>query len=260
MLKTLPGTYIKWSSPGGVLFLKKQIWSELPEENKKKRYALELVMACVLLLSFVFLSKEAAVVSKEMTSEKVIAVDAGHGGRDPGMIGIGNLREDQINLAIAFKLKEQLEERGYTVVMTRTDANGLYEEDAVNKKVQDLWNRIDRIKKSDPLLTISIHQNSYQDPSVKGPQVFYYETSTEGRRLAGAIQKQLNETLAPSSPRTEKGNKTYFLLKKCPGVINIVECGFLTNPQEAALLQEEAYQEKAAAAIAQGIERYLSGE
>ena len=101
--------------------------------------------------------------------------------------------------------------------MTRTDANGLYEEDAVNKKVQDLWNRIDRIKKSDPLLTISIHQNSYQDPSVKGPQVFYYETSTEGSGWAGAIQEQAERNPGPFLSQNRKGQQNLFPAEKVSG-------------------------------------------
>ena len=239
----------------GCFVLKKYTFADII--NGKKKGILEAAMACLLLASFVFLSREAAVVSKEMNEQKMIVVDAGHGGRDPGMVGVGGLKEDGVNLAIAKKLKGQLEQNGYTVIMTREDENGLYEEGALNMKVQDLEKRISVIDESNALLTISIHQNSYEDASVKGPQVFYYEDSLEGERLARAIQERMNQELSPSSPREAKGNKTYYLLKNSSGVVNIVECGFLTNPDEAGLLQTEEYQERVAKAIVDGIQSYM---
>ena len=119
-----------------------------------------------------------------------------------------------------------------------------------------MQNRIALIRKYAPVLSVSIHQNSYSDPQVKGPQVFYYEDSESGKALALAIQEQMNQKLSVSRPRAAKGNRTYYLLKRSPGVINIVECGFLTNPEEAALLQTEAYQMKVAEAVAEGIVTY----
>ena len=201
---------------------------------------MELIMACLMLVSFYLLSRQAAVVS--VSSKKVpkgqekgvIVIDAGHGGEDPGMIGIKNLEEKGINLQIAKKLCAHLEKEGYTVVMTREKDQGLYGESRNNRKAQDMQKRIRIIKETTPLLTVSIHQNSYQDPEVKGPQVFYYQDSREA-----------------------KGNKTYYLLKRSEGILTIIECGFLTNPEEATLLVQEEYQEKLAEAIADGIIRYL---
>lgn len=210
-----------------------------------KKRVMEMMMAILLLISVFFLSKEAAVVSNETAEkEKVIVIDAGHGGADPGMIGIGGLEEKGINLAVSMKLKEALENQGFTVVMTRQEDKGLYEEGTRNKKVQDMQNRIEVMEKAKPILAVSIHQNSYTEESVKGPQVFYYETSAEGQKLAVNIQSALNTELSTERPRKEKGNTSYFLLKKSPCVLNIVECGFLTNKQEAELLQTEEYQQK----------------
>ena len=144
-------------------------------------------MACLLLISFYFLSRQAAAVSVWMNSEEVekkenvIVLDPGHGGSDPGMIGIDGLEEKNINLSVTLLLKEKLEEKGYTVVLTREEDKGLYDESAQNKKAQDLQRRIALIDETAPALTVSIHQNSYHDPAVKGPQVFYYETSPEGK-------------------------------------------------------------------------------
>ncbi len=223
-----------------------------------KKYVMEMTMAVLLLISVFFLSKEAAVVANENAGkEKVIVIDAGHGGADPGMVGIGGLEEKGINLAVSMKLKESLEDQGFTVVMTRTEDQGLYQEGARNKKVQDMQNRIEIMEKAKPLLAVSVHQNSYTEESVKGPQVFYYESSAEGQKLAVSIQNALNTELSVERPRKEKGNTSYFLLKKSPCVLNIVECGFLTNEKEAELLQTEEYQQKIVEAVTKGIVQYV---
>ncbi len=223
-----------------------------------KKHVMEMTMAVLLLVSVFFLSKEAAVVSNENTGkEKVIVIDAGHGGADPGMVGIGGLEEKGINLDVSMKLKESLENQGFTVVMTRTEDQGLYQEGTRNKKVQDMQKRIEIMEKAKPLLAVSIHQNSYTEESVKGPQVFYYESSAEGQKLAVSIQNALNTELSVERPRKEKGNTSYFLLKKSPCVLNIVECGFLTNEKEAKLLQTEEYQQKIVEAVTKGIVQYM---
>lgn len=217
---------------------------------------MELAMAFLLLLCFYFMSREAAQVSGQLHEKRVVAVDAGHGGSDPGMVGLGGLEEKGINLEIAKKLKDILENQGFTVVMTRESDEGLYQEGAVNKKVQDLQKRIEIIKEASPLLTVSIHQNSYPDEKVRGPQVFYYRDSPEGERFAATLQECINKGLKVERPRAAKGNTTYYLLKRSPGILAIVECGFLTNPEEAALLTDALYQDAMASAIAQGIMEY----
>lgn len=242
--------------PGGVfVFLwKKKIGNR---SGQWGQHALELAMACMLLVCFYILSREAALTVGNMQESPAILVDAGHGGVDPGMVGMGGLEEKGLNLAIAKKLEEVLKSKGYRVIMTRETDKGLYEEGARNKKRQDMGRRIALIEKEKPALTVSIHQNSYRDASVKGPQVFYYAESVEGARLAKLLQEKMNTGLSIQRPRQAKENKSYYLLKKSPGVVNIVECGFLTNPGEAELLQQEEYQQKIAEAIAEGIASYL---
>ena len=229
-----------------------------------KKHFIELGMAVLMLLCFYILSREAAITSgklvnasKDMSENKVILVDAGHGGVDSGMVGVDGLKEKGINLKIAQKLKSVLTKKGFTVVMTREEDKGLYEENTQNMKAQDLQNRIALIREYAPVLSVSIHQNSYSDPQVRGPQVFFYEDSEEGKKLALAIQEKMNQELNVSRPRVAKGNKTYYLLKRSEGVINIVECGFLTNQEEAELLKQEDYQQKVAQSIADGINEYL---
>lgn len=216
-------------------------------------------MAAGMLFAIYLLSREGAVLAGKtrIQEQKVIVVDSGHGGIDPGVVGIDGLEEKGINLKIAGYLGEFLEEEGFQVVFTREDDRGLYEEDSPNKKNQDLKKRCEIIKETDPLLTVSIHQNSYQDPGVCGPQVFYYTGSEKGEELAESIQEALNEELEIQRPRKAKANASYYLLKKTEGVVNIVETGFLTNPREAELLQTEAYQKKCARAMGAGILKFV---
>ena len=221
-----------------------------------KKKMLELGMGVLLLVCFLALSREAASVAGQAKQE-VILVDAGHGGTDPGMIGVDGLEEKGVNLAIAKKLKVLLEKENYQVVMTREEDQGLYEEGTTNQKVQDMQNRCALIAEKKPVVSVSIHQNSYSDSQVKGPQVFFYEQSQEGMELATCIQEQMNRQLDVERPRQIKGNTTYYLLKRSEGILNIVECGFLTNPQEAQKLQTEEYQQKVAEAIKDGILEFL---
>lgn len=220
---------------------------------------MELLIGCFLLVCFYYLSREAAVVTVEMNQKKVIVVDCGHGGSDPGMIGVDGLKEKDFNLAIGLKVKDALEKRDFQVVMTRDTDTGLYEEASKNKKAQDMQKRILLIQEVRPVLTVSIHQNSYEDSGVKGPQVFYYRDSIQGEELAKILQEKLNEYLQVERPREAKGNTTYYLLRRSPGVLNIVECGFLTNPEEAAMLSQEEYQQKVAEAVADGVAQYVNG-
>ena len=155
-----------------------------------KKHFIELAMAVLMLVCFYILSWEAAEtagrlidVSGNIKADQVILVDAGHGGVDSGMVGIGGLKEKGINLDIAMKLKTILEKKGLAVVMTREEDKGLYENGTKNMKAQDLQNRIEQIRIYEPVLSVSIHQNSYSDPGVKGPQVFYYEDSEKNWHL-----------------------------------------------------------------------------
>ncbi len=187
-----------------------------------------------------------------------VVIDAGHGGTDPGKVGINDQLEKDINLEIAIMLKDFLQAEGIQVIMTREGDKGLYDENASNKKVQDMKRRLEIIENANPVLVVSIHQNSYHEEYVKGAQVFYYATSEESKRLAGVLQEQLR-ALDPENNRQAKGNDSYFLLKKTSRTIVIVECGFLSNREEAEKLSTHLYQEKVAWNIHMGIMKYLNG-
>jgi len=228
---------------------------------KKK---LELVMAAVLLIAAGIFAKEGAVLvgSSAIKNEKqtCIVIDAGHGGADPGKVGINDVEEKKLNLEIALRLQRLLESEGVQVVLTREDDNGLYSDGSDNKKVEDMRRRCEIITEAMPAFTISIHQNSYPEEYVKGAQTFYYENSQEGKMLAEQIQTSMIERLDKENHRAAKSNDSYYLLKRTPTPTVIVECGFLSNSQEAALLTTEEYQEQVAWAIHMGIMQYLNKE
>ena len=190
-----------------------------------------------------------------------IVLDAGHGGVDPGKVGLNGLLEKDINLQIVMKLKEALEKdetMSVKVVLTRDEDMGHYDESDSNKKRADMNKRCEIINKVSPDLVISIHQNSYHSASVKGAQVFYYEKSEKGKILANKIQGSLVKELAGGDKgRVEKANDNYYLILNvnCPAVI--VECGFLSNEAESKLLGDSVYQDKITKAITDGIREYL---
>lgn len=191
---------------------------------------------------------------------RCVVIDAGHGGTDPGKVGINGVLEKDINLQVAKRLERILKAQDIEVIMTREDNEGLYDADADNKKVQDMKRRIEIIEKAAPDLVVSIHQNSYHEENVYGAQVFYYANSDSGKKLAGILQKQIVESTRQKKERVEKANTSYYLLKKTTAPIVIVECGFLSNAEEAQLMVSEEYQERMAWAIHMGIMKYLNGK
>lgn len=234
--------------------------------------ALRTVMVCLLFISMAILGRETAIYVETVTAVNAlcgnnadtdevstVVIDAGHGGDDPGKIGINGASEKDINLRIAGKLRQYLETDGIRVVLTRETEDGLYDASASNKKVQDMKRRIEKIEQTDPVLTVSIHQNSYPEEYVHGAQVFYYNGSSGGEKLAGLIQTQLVRNLDPGNHRQIKPNESYFLLKKTKGTIVIVECGFLSNAAEAEKLCDGIYQDRLAWSIHKGILQYING-
>lgn len=193
-----------------------------------------------------------------LLQEEVIVLDAGHGGMDPGKVGVSGVLEKEINLSLVYRLAAALGERGYQVVLTRTGEDGLYQEGSANKKREDMANRVRIIEEAAPALTVSIHQNSYPDASVRGAQVFYYGGSEPGKQLADCIQKGIQAAAPESGKRSIKANRDYYLLTHTTCPIVIVECGFLSSPAEEKLLTTESYQELLVAGIVNGIEEYLS--
>lgn len=202
---------------------------------------------------FTFCDKE----ESSPTLKPCIVIDPGHGGKDPGKIGINQALEKDLNLSISQKLAPLFEDAGFRVCLTRETDCDLASEHAVNSKIEDLDKRIALIEKEAPLLVISIHQNSFSDSSAMGPQVFYYENSCEGEALARNIQEALNQVSFLGTNRSIMSNSSYYMLKKTPTPTVIVECGFLSNWSEAEMLEDADYQKQLCDAIVSGTLSYL---
>ncbi len=198
------------------------------------------------------------VTENEEKEKPCVVIDAGHGGTDPGKVGVDGSLEKDINLKIAKKLAVFLGAADVDVVLTRESDAGLYDENVSNKKVQDMKNRVALIEEKKPVMTVSIHQNSYHEEYVHGAQVFYYAGSEESKDIAERMQRVLAEQVDPDNARQAKANDSYYLLKKTSSPIVIVECGFLSNYEEAQKLSSEVYQEKTAWAIHLAILQYLN--
>ena len=227
----------------------------------KKKFEI-LMVACLFISAFLLARASAALTSSRhaASSKTCIVLDAGHGGSDPGKVGCNDALEKDINLSIVLKLKTLFENKGYKVVLTRSDDTVPADENSRSVKVEDLRNRVKLITDTNPVMTISIHQNSFPDSSISGPQVFFYDQSPEGEVIAATLQDTLNTIMDPPKPRVSKSNDDYYILKKTPTPTVIVECGFLSNEKEASDLTTEAYQEKLARAIYLGACEYLANQ
>ena len=226
------------------------------ERGTWKVWAVTILLFAVVVLATIQVKDQAVLNITGKNTKELVMVDPGHGGFDPGKVGVGGTLEKDINLSIALKLKQVLEDSGYQVLLTREEDQALCHEKASGKKLSDLKSRVSMINENKPALTVSIHQNSYS-AGTKGAQVFYYTGSAQGQRLAEGIQRRLVESADPENKRQVKANDSYYLLKKTGGVFAIIECGFLSNPQEEQLLKSGDYQQKMANAIAEGIENFL---
>lgn len=195
---------------------------------------------------------------KTVQPQICVVLDAGHGGEDPGKVGINGALEKEINLEIVKRLRTFLEQNDIKVVLTREIDQGLHDADAPQKKMQDMRRRVSKIEDTNPDFVVSIHQNSYQQERVDGAQVFYYEGSDQSKLLAQLIQGSMRQRLAPDNDRQVKANDSYYLLRNTSKPIVIVECGFLSNVAEANLLVTEQYQERVAWSIHMGIMQFIN--
>ncbi|AST57980.1 N-acetylmuramoyl-L-alanine amidase [Thermoanaerobacterium thermosaccharolyticum] len=219
---------------------------------KPNRYLLLAGLMLLLVFLISFLNKSIETINYIPVMNKIVVIDAGHGGNDPGKPGKYGKDEDELNLEIASKLKNLIEESGGIALMTRED-DALTDSDIM----KDLKNRVYAGNNVKGDILLSIHLNSFPDPKYKGAQVFYQKNSKEGKLLAEVIQDELRKTLDPNNDRMAKETSTFYILRhaKMPAVI--IECGFMSNPEEEKLLNDEKYQYKIAWAIFKGILRYF---
>ena len=225
------------------------------------RTAFLIILSAMLYLTFMA-NFSAAEASSMPITQKTVIVDAGHGGDDGGAIGIDGTVEKDINLDIALKLEKILKFYGFNVIMTRTQDvmtcdDGL---DSLRKrKISDIHNRFELMRKNPDAIFISVHQNKFEDSSQHGTQVFYSGNDERSKELAEAIQTSVTLTLQRKNDRVVKksGSGIYLLYHaKIPAVL--VECGFISNSDEVKKLKDESYRMKLAILIADGLLKYLS--
>ena len=195
---------------------------------------------------------------QEPKNRPVVVLDAGHGGKDPGKVGVDGQLEKDINLDIVNKLKYYLEASDVDVVLTRDGDKRLYSAGDSRKKTADMKKRCEIIEDAEPDLVVSVHQNSYHEPDVSGGQVFYYKSSERGKYLAEILQRRFDYVLGEENHRQAKANGNYYPLLHVKEPIVIVECGFLSNRQEARRLEQEEYQDRLAWSLHVGIMEYLN--
>lgn len=210
----------------------------------------KLFMAVILICSVFFMGKTLSVCVSGNHIEKgkkLVVLDAGHGSSDPGKIGVNGKKEKDVNLSIAKKVEKKLKKQKIAVKMTRREDKGLDD-----TKIGDMKARVNMINGTKPALAVSIHQNSYTQEEIKGAQVFYFTHSKDGKEAAEVMQEMFR-LFDKENKRVCKGNNTYYMLKKTEVPTIIVECGFLSNWEEAKKLSTKEYQEKVAQVICDGI-------
>lgn len=193
-------------------------------------------------------------------SSNTIIIDAGHGGEDGGAVSNNGISEAEINLKIALKLQQLLEQSGSNVVLTRSDNNAIYDIDKKTlreKKNSDIRNRVRIGNNSSADIFVSIHLNKIPENQYYGWQTFFKDGNEDGKRLANCIQNNLNETIQKENKRTPLKINNVYVIKHVEIPTVIVECGFLSNPEEERQLQQEEYQTKLAWGIYNGIMEFF---
>ena len=228
----------------------------------KKR--ITIIMLSVFVSVFVFLfSTEMQITVPTVSlpvSGKTIVIDAGHGKPDEGAESSTGTTEAETNLKIALKLQNLLEQSGSTVILTRSDENAIYDYDSKTlrqKKISDIHNRVKIGNESSADIFVSIHLNKIPQQQYDGWQTFYNAQSSDGKKLAESIQNNLNDAIQKENNRVAKTIDNIYIIKHVEIPTTIVECGFLSNPEEEKLLLQDEYQDKLAWGIYNGIIDYF---
>ena len=229
----------------------------------KRRITLILCMVLISIYSFSFKVGSEIETIKTVAipvSSKVVIVDAGHGSPDEGAESSNGVLEAQINLKIALKLQNLLEQSGCTVILTRSDENGIYDANSNSireKKISDIKNRVEIGNNSNADIFVSIHLNKIDQNKYYGWQTFYKTGSEKSKILAEKIQESLNNSIQRENNRKPAKLNSIYIMKHIEIPICLVECGFLSNPEEEELLLTDEYQEKLAWGIYNGINDYF---
>lgn len=220
-----------------------------------KKRTLCVVLLCIILICSAVGVCFAVKATSSPKPEHTIVIDAGHGGRDGGTVGSGGAIESQLNLDYAITLKQMCESFGFGVVMTRENMNGLYDENASNKKRSEMEKRKKIIDESDADIVISLHMNGFPLPSAEGAQVFYGKDNEAGQALAESVTESLARDFESARDYCTVGD--YFVLNCTDKAGVLVECGFLSNPSEEKLLQSREHRQKFCYSLLYGIITYF---
>lgn len=194
-------------------------------------------------------------------TNKVIVIDAGHGVPDEGAESSNGTSEAETNLNIALKLQNLLEQSGATVILTRSDENAIYDIDSKTlkeKKISDLKNRVKIGNESSADIFVSIHLNKIPQQQYSGWQTFFKSSDENSIKLARSIQNNLNESIQKENNRVAMKLDTIYIMKNVEIPITVVECGFLSNPEEEKNLLNDTYQNQLAWGIYSGIIDYFN--
>ena len=228
----------------------------------KKRIAIIVMSVFVSIFVFIFVTDEQEMIPTVSlpVSGKTIVIDAGHGKPDEGAESSNGTTEAETNLKIALKLQNLLEQSGSSVILTRSDENAIYDIDAKTlkqKKISDIHNRVKIGNESSADIFVSIHLNKIPQQQYDGWQTFYKDGNEQGKKLAEKIQSNLNDAIQKENKRVAKTIDNVYIIKHVEIPTTIVECGFLSNPEEEKLLLEDEYQNKLAWGIYNGIIDYF---
>ncbi|MDE6086985.1 MAG: N-acetylmuramoyl-L-alanine amidase [Oscillospiraceae bacterium] len=208
------------------------------------------------------MEQSAKQVSSAASNGQVIILDAGHGGMDGGCTSAAGDVEKNINLAILLDLRDMLRASGYSVLTTRDTDRSIHDdgvEGIANQKSSDMDNRLELFNSVQDAICISIHQNQFTDPQYSGAQMFYSDANSKNAALAQILQNQFVSYLQPDNQReTKLCGKELFLCYYSKNPTVMAECGFLSNPEEAALLITEDYQQKVAFTIYSALIQYCA--
>lgn len=222
------------------------------------------ISICVVLSSLIFVSVFGLAFNSRVkpasadadTKDIAVVIDAGHGGEDGGA-SVDNIFEKNINLSIALKLRDFLILNGFDVIMIRESDTAIYDSDSASKKRSDLQNRVDIFNSSENNVVISIHQNKFAQSQYSGTQVFYSDNNKNSAKLAEDIRYSVVSLLQNDNERQCKiAGSEIFVLNNSDVPTVLVECGFLSNPQECSKLNDEKYQSQMAYCIFLGFMEY----
>lgn len=228
---------------------------------KKRTFSVICLLLCLgIILNFSQSFHKIQAASAELVKGTVV-IDPGHGGEDGGAVGINQVMEKDINLPIALLLRDLFVNNGYRVVMTREEDCDLGDQSlnsVAERKRSDMRSRVELIGEAKADLVLSIHQNHFEQSKYKGAQIFY--AAEQSKNLAEVLQKTIISDVQPENNRLAKKSDSIFLLNKTQIPAVIVECGFISNPEEAEKLTQADYQQQLAEAIYKGACEYLGKE